>query len=129
MNWANKTDIPLVILNCIFLIPEHSESIDDDTKNDVQKHDVNDNEAGYIVDEPHEELLLVLLTVRLSNHHISNTSRWSRSLLNHKLNWAILRSYEWENGHEAVKDARTLIFPIFSKCWIPESVDQEVVAE
>lgn len=46
---ANKAGVAHIIFHRIFLFSQLTESVNDDTENDIEKHDNNDQEKGQIV--------------------------------------------------------------------------------
>ena len=74
MNGANEADILLVVLNRVLFVSQYREGVNNDTENDIQKHNVDYDETGNIVDESNEELAPVCHTVAFSNHHISDST-------------------------------------------------------
>ena len=75
MDRANKANILLIVFNGVLLISQNGKSIDNDTENNVEKHNVNDDETGHIIHESHEELIPIVCAIGLPYHHITDTTR------------------------------------------------------
>lgn len=71
---ANKADVPHIIFHRIFLFSQLTESVNDDTENDIEEHDNNDQEKWQIVSCAKIVVILVSIEIWIWREGVTNTS-------------------------------------------------------